>query len=1034
MTAGEQECAAIVCASLIVSACFLPILFQFSSEGTFYAVLSETHKISLTRSALVGEMSYWEGGIRTADIVVASDSDGGGSGGGGGSSGGGVLAVISFEDLRRLQRVDGELAAKFLHLLAVVSIRKLRNMLKNPASAASNAGTASSAATTAGEAAAAVPMSPSFAPATAPSQTGATPALSGTDGSASAVAAKESLFLTRLRKEASEAQASAAKALVRTSRLTKAKRDTEYRAANLENRLRALERELDDSQAECRRQGDAARSARERVRHLEEQLATSLARAAELDSNLARLQSEHSHALAEHSTLLATHHEHVSRSNHARGELEGKLAESVAQSESLRARLGEVDKALAATTAAHEDLLQAKQSLDRDSSHRLSLSEIEALRTSLTLAEQRAAALESLRRELVVRLDQEALALASSKAKADLHLGDYTRLQTTLRENCEAVLDAQGERRGALRLLGQAQALLKKLIVRNFVRSARTRKMIFAIFARVNHVSTARLEAEGEVAADTDGSSSSTRFGGAMVSTTQSVSLRQMRRDRTRLMAFLRAERTPVSKLVWLLDEELTAFESPFLALQTENKQLRHTLDAFFQRNVALMAQFSAAKTTYESLHAEYARLKASWERLQRREKARMAASAADGAQAGVSFDLAAAQQQTTPQQQQTPQLLHGEEQEEEEAPPASFAPTFPAPPPFAPAAASAAALRSHAHGAGYASVFGGEGSRAATPHQHRQSSGQSRPASSASHQQRPTANPSPPAASPVRPAGMGSPRASRPGTSASSARGHAHGGPNPPMSPLASASFDGWQSPEPHGHGHGYPPASSDVAARSQALRERIHSLTAATAGGPRGSPGRPSSSPHARPSPPSAAGSGSAAHFPYSHGASAASPSVASGFASGRLMSPSGAFYEPPQPAAATGAQRLFSFAPQSPQRPGSGVGHGHGHSHGGFFAEEKSPRFQQQQQQQQPQHHHQQHPQSARPASSLHGHVNTNIHSPAAAAAAHNSPYPHVQHHAHAHSNSLAGSSSPTFSHVHAPMSPQSAQSYDKLFARR
>ena len=168
-----------------------------------------------------------------------------------------------------------------------------------------------------------------------------------------------------------------------------------------------------------------------------------------------------------------------------------------------------------------------------------------------------------------MRPDEEALALASSKAKADLHLWDYTRLQTTLRDNENAVLDAQRERWGALRLLAQAQTLLKKLIIRNFVRSARTRKMIFAIFARVNHVSTARLEAEGEVTADTDGSSSSTRFGGAMVSTTQSVSLRQMRRDRTRLMAFLRAERTPVSKLVWLLDEELTAFESPFLALQT---------------------------------------------------------------------------------------------------------------------------------------------------------------------------------------------------------------------------------------------------------------------------------------------------------------------------------------------------------------------------------------------------------------------------------------------------------------------------------
>jgi hypothetical protein len=98
-------------------------------EGEFGAVLSETNTtIPLKRGDLVGEMSYFLGGIRTADIVTVQPS---------------VLAVLTFEELNHVYRQSGELQGKLIHLFGVASCRKLRSMIQKP-----NISNPSSAATT----------------------------------------------------------------------------------------------------------------------------------------------------------------------------------------------------------------------------------------------------------------------------------------------------------------------------------------------------------------------------------------------------------------------------------------------------------------------------------------------------------------------------------------------------------------------------------------------------------------------------------------------------------------------------------------------------------------------------------------------------------------------------------------------------------------------------------------------------------------------------------------------------------------------
>jgi hypothetical protein len=66
-------------------------------------------------------MAYFEGGTRNADVIAVSD---------------GILAVITFEEINRMGDHQSVLQQKLLSLLALASIRKLRNMMPQSAGGA----------------------------------------------------------------------------------------------------------------------------------------------------------------------------------------------------------------------------------------------------------------------------------------------------------------------------------------------------------------------------------------------------------------------------------------------------------------------------------------------------------------------------------------------------------------------------------------------------------------------------------------------------------------------------------------------------------------------------------------------------------------------------------------------------------------------------------------------------------------------------------------------------------------------------------
>jgi CRP-like cAMP-binding protein len=821
--------------------------------GQFEAVLGDAQRVPLPKGSLIGEMAYFEGGRRTADIVAAEAS---------------VVALISFDDLKKLHPLEADVVNKFLHLLAVVSMRKLRSMLAR-AQGRTSLPTPVAAATPVAETAA-LPAEPASA-------TGAAaPAAGGADESGAAAAApvQESLFVARLKAESAQAKESAAAAAAtaeaKTKQLSKAKREASYRAANLENKIKILEQENDTLREAARLAVAPAQRNKERVKLLTEQLAVMTKQ--KFDAEQAHVGCAFAYnevvRLRDEATLLAEQ-AHVAQVT----EMQASIIEGLNTISALRTEVAETSARLTTLTATYTDLCLARAALEGE--HRMALLELQSLRAQMLVLQERVASLDKYRREFAGRLSEEEIAAVNWKSKAELYLGEHTRLKNRMSDLERLADDNVRDRRAMLRVLAQRATLIKKLVVRNFVRNVQTRRLVFELFARVHNVSAARLADESSVSDDSDAS----------------ATLRLQRKERTRMMAALRSARTPVGRLVLLLDEELSAFESPFRALQAEGAQLRATLDAFFRRNIQLTASFVAAKDTYEALHREYARLRESWSKLHKREQEQMAAEKAASTDSTTAAAHSHAQASTLPYGARpfsSPSTSHAPADESLSADDPSSSPlpalpgqfpSLPTPAPWSPVSTATMRLTgpNGSYSATLSAMNASMGEQTQPQQQHLSMSlmtssgsagtaagqkGSSTPSSASGSQTPRSITVVPSSASSSRP--QSSPRPSpplRPSAGATSAPVRpATAATDTPLTPprktarpLTSSSLRASPQASPTSTSGGVPAgwvpdtwpaaapvADDDVSARSQALRARI---LASTTGG------RPSSSPHMRP-----------------------------------------------------------------------------------------------------------------------------------------------------------------------------------------
>ncbi len=81
-------------------------------------------RVALIKSELMGEMSFFEGGLRNADIFAAATPS--------------ILAALPFTRITHLQRTHPSLAFKLVAMCSLAAIQKLRNMM--PPSAGGSAG------------------------------------------------------------------------------------------------------------------------------------------------------------------------------------------------------------------------------------------------------------------------------------------------------------------------------------------------------------------------------------------------------------------------------------------------------------------------------------------------------------------------------------------------------------------------------------------------------------------------------------------------------------------------------------------------------------------------------------------------------------------------------------------------------------------------------------------------------------------------------------------------------------------------------
>lgn len=84
-------------------------------EGSVQALITDTFKVTMGKGAMFGEMAYFQGGVRSADIVTTSDV---------------TLSVMSFKEMDALLPTAPALQNKLVKILARAGFSKLNETRK----------------------------------------------------------------------------------------------------------------------------------------------------------------------------------------------------------------------------------------------------------------------------------------------------------------------------------------------------------------------------------------------------------------------------------------------------------------------------------------------------------------------------------------------------------------------------------------------------------------------------------------------------------------------------------------------------------------------------------------------------------------------------------------------------------------------------------------------------------------------------------------------------------------------------------------
>ena len=477
----------------VLSACMSVLVFHAGEriisageDATFAALVLEGDVtavapgvvVNLPTGSWVGEMALFERGTRSADIHAREQ--------------GAVLAVLSYEDLERLNSAVSvgaagaaahELCYKLTMMLATTSLKKLRKMTEKP--------TANSSATTG----AAVSPAPSI-PSTP--QKGSINATTTAGTAKPAAPAKESLFVSRLAKQAQHSSAQSQELEARTraelaqmkSLVVRREAEAQYAKDNVKNRMSKLEKELADSQA--------------KTATLTKLLANEKKKRVEAEGMLAHLREEHTLALAEATSSRVMGQEEWEAKSHdlAMQLLHSEQARSKRELEysplieSLRAQIREAQGLIEAQTVqmSQKDAALATSAASIDSLH----AKQGSLETEISALCHRLSTLDTEKGHLVYRLNDFAsrnesldVDVHSWRRKAADYLDNYEKLLIKYRKD---ISDLTKEKSIALSSHRTMHKLVRSLSLKLYVRNWRLRRWIFNLHLMVSSMVVKRWE------------------------------------------------------------------------------------------------------------------------------------------------------------------------------------------------------------------------------------------------------------------------------------------------------------------------------------------------------------------------------------------------------------------------------------------------------------------------------------------------------------------------------------------------------------
>jgi hypothetical protein len=555
-------------------------------RGSYSVIVSPELTVTLGPGSMIGEMSYFEKGIRTADIMTSSE---------------GILAIISFEELEGLKETNYDLHNKFCFMLAVTSIRKLRSMTQPKFGVASNNSNNSNSTTNNSN-------NNNNNHNSGPSNS--TPAASSTIDF-SVKHRQETLFLSRLKRQAAEVQQKLAVEHSQREKQQKQLRNIEYNKANLDRKLLQLNKE---------------------IYHLNEQLNSSnkqlkqskqlLISQTSLSNNLAnQLHNAQNHANEQQNLLITTKNQwelYKIEQNQVKILLEEEKLAILQQFQQLQAEYSDLKTQNEGKISELSELRAQNQQIHSEKSQLITEQaefnkNFTAVHNEFDYLSYRTNQLSSENKYLLNLNKELEQNVGEFKQKAEDYGQNYRK---TVQQYTSLINDLSAEKQKSKNNQIMCEKVIKVLSIKQFVKNFRTRRLLFDIYHRISQLTAQTLQslqhnyveniAESSKPGASSSNSSWNTSGGAVLSEMFSRKTGpNWGKEKLNKYKELRQSRANIQRLVNCLDEEVNELREPIEFLYKNNRSQKLTIDSFFNRNIQLTQALLANKETIHQLKAK---------------------------------------------------------------------------------------------------------------------------------------------------------------------------------------------------------------------------------------------------------------------------------------------------------------------------------------------------------------------------------------------------------------------------------------------